>query len=171
MQQYFSTQSPEDQTETNKGVPMLTYDEENNAIVMEYLSPEGEQVEHEDNTNNIPSFLSTMDRVFEPSSKTSEADWFVINANGTRQKTDQLIEAEFEAAEAQAAQVATDIGIEVERDGEDNLYDEDTTERITVGDFVPIIGPDDSLVAWIFIIDNQKCLYTTSSFSKEINSI
>ena len=40
LQQYFSTQTP-DVDNSDKGVPMITYDDENNSIVMEYLSPDG----------------------------------------------------------------------------------------------------------------------------------
>merc|ERR1712223_766586 len=40
LQQYFSTQTP-DIDNSDKGVPMITYDDENNSIVMEYLSPDG----------------------------------------------------------------------------------------------------------------------------------
>ena len=40
LQQYFSTQTPNADT-SDQGVPMITYDDENNSIVMEYLSPDG----------------------------------------------------------------------------------------------------------------------------------
>ena len=40
LQQYFSTQTPDADT-SDQGVPMITYDDENNSIVMEYLSPDG----------------------------------------------------------------------------------------------------------------------------------
>merc|ERR1711983_428193 len=53
LQQYFSTQTPDSES---SGVPMITYDDENNSIVMEYLSPDGEQakIEPETSTSLIP---------------------------------------------------------------------------------------------------------------------
>ncbi len=47
LQQYFSTQTPDTSDtltkEGSNGVPMITYDDENDSIVMEYLSPDGVQ--------------------------------------------------------------------------------------------------------------------------------
>merc|ERR1712045_783858 len=40
LQQYFSTQTPDQEPNS---VPMITYDDENNSVVMEYMSPDGEQ--------------------------------------------------------------------------------------------------------------------------------
>merc|ERR1711976_796484 len=40
LQQYFSTQTPDTDPEA---IPMITYDDENQSIVMEYVPPDGEQ--------------------------------------------------------------------------------------------------------------------------------
>merc|ERR1712008_318511 len=54
LQQYFSTQTPNADT-SDQGVPMITYDDENNSIVMEYLSPDGSTSSFTKTIMNIPS--------------------------------------------------------------------------------------------------------------------
>ena len=75
-------------------------------------------------------FLATFDRVFEPSSKSEEADWFVLDENGTRQLN---LEIENHATSPEERIDEVESGIETEY--------EDSTERKVFGDFEPIIGP------------------------------
>ena len=157
LQQYFSTQTPD--TDSN-GVPMITYDDENNSIVMEYLSPDGKLDKNDDASNieenditfaeqpalKIPSFfpepenpeklllpkpMTDMDRLFEPSQKTGDADWFVLHENGTRRL--RIDEEELPPSGAKDVTLEEETGI----DSEDI---EANTERITVSDFEPMTG-------------------------------
>ena len=74
-------------------------------------------------------FLATFDRVFEPSSKSEEADWFVLDENGTRQLN---LDIENHATSEEKID-EVESGIETDY--------EDSTERKVFGDFEPIIGP------------------------------
>merc|ERR1711988_1363056 len=65
LQQYFSTQTP-DIDNSDKGVPMITYDDENNSIVMEYLSPDG-------STSSTRNQEQNENENLEPKQKVAEA--------------------------------------------------------------------------------------------------
>merc|ERR1719323_1911489 len=149
LQQYFSTQTPDTDPEA---IPMITYDDENQSIVMEYVSPDGEQdsVEPEEPVQKaanpqVPSFfpepenpeelvlpqgMTSLERVFEPSKSTDEADWFVLDENNVRVDLQEQEEQEDVALEERIEE----IGIETDV--------ESSTDRFTVGDFEPIISPD-----------------------------
>merc|ERR1719273_1133453 len=165
LQQYFSTQTPNVDT-SDQGVPMITYDDENNSIVMEYLSPDGtrDKIEQSgpeqevgeaaavpnffpqpDNADTaiLPSMLhhssaeskmTSLDRVFEPSQKTGEADWFVLDENGNRRV--RLEEETLEEISA-AMESNEDQYVENQEEGIEDI--EGNTERITVGDFEPMV--------------------------------
>merc|ERR1719273_3018207 len=77
----------------------------------------------------LPQPLATFDRVFEPSSKSEEADWFVLDENGTRQLN---LDIENHATSEERID-EVESGIETDY--------EDSTERKVFGDFEPIIGP------------------------------
>ncbi len=146
LQQYFSTQSPD---QKSNGVPMITYDDENQSVVMEYLSPSGDegQVEPEGSHRqvDIPNFfpepsenpdailntMTSLDRVFEPSAKTNEAEWFVLDEHGTRRV--RLEDETFDYPTSSNTEEEEEVGIEVDEDVT-------TTERITIGDFEPILA-------------------------------
>ena len=49
LQQYFSTITPDTEPDS---VPQITYDDENNSVVMEYLSPDGDKAEVTDKFND-----------------------------------------------------------------------------------------------------------------------
>merc|ERR1712156_1397257 len=172
LQQYFSTQTPNVDT-SDQGVPMITYDDENNSIVMEYLSPDGtrDKIEQSgpeqevgeaevavpnffpqpDNADTaiLPSMLhhssaeskmTSLDRVFEPSQKTGDADWFVLDENGNRR-----VRLEEETLEEISAAMKSNEDQYVDQDeGIEEI--EDNTERVTVSDFQPIVGPNDDYV-------------------------
>ena len=153
LQQYFSTQTPDTE---QQGIPMLTYDDENHSIVMEYVSPDGEEDTAEEPVQKaadpqIPSFfpmpenpeglvlpeanMATLDRVFEPSKKTNESDWHVLDENNRRVDLEKEEEEEEEIAlEEQVDSEMEEVGIETDV--------ESSTDRFTVGDFEPIISPD-----------------------------
>merc|ERR1712109_14917 len=169
LQQYFSTQTP-DVDNSDKGVPMITYDDENNSIVMEYLSPDGstsstknqEQNENlepkQEVAETVPNFfpqpdnagapilpvlnsspetvMEVLDRVFEPSQKTGDADWFVLDENGTRR-----VNLEEETLEEISAAMDSNEDQYAENQEEGIEETEGNTERITVGDFEPMVPP------------------------------
>merc|ERR1719270_3205355 len=174
LQQYFSTQTPDSDT-SDQGVPMITYDDENNSIVMEYLSPDGstsstktqkqEYTEPEQEVaKTIPNFfpqpdnadtavvpmlnsnpedtMEVLDRVFEPSKTAGNTDWFVLDENGNRR-----IRLEEETLEEISAAMENNEDKYVEIDNEGIEEIEGNTERITVGDFEPIVGPTMDYVA------------------------
>lgn len=153
LQQYFSTQTPDSESQ---GIPMLTYDDENHSIVMEYVSPDGEEDKIEEPVQKaadtqVPSFfpipenpeglvlpeanMATLDRIFEPSKKTNEADWHVLDENNVRVNFEKQKENEEEVAlEENHDSEMEEVGIETDI--------ESSTDRFTVGDFEPIISPD-----------------------------
>merc|ERR1712228_253562 len=169
LQQYFSTQTP-DVDNSEKGVPMITYDDENNSIVMEYLSPDGstsitnnelksEEMEpKQEVAETVPNFfpqpdnagspilpvlksdpetvMEVLDRVFEPSQKTGDADWFVLDENGTRR-----VNLEEETLEGISAAMDSNEDQYAENQEEGIEETEGNTERIIVGDFEPMVPP------------------------------
>merc|ERR1719273_1754312 len=175
LQQYFSTQTPNVDT-SDQGVPMITYDDENNSIVMEYLSPDGtrDKIEQSgpeqevgeaaavpnffpqpDNADTaiLPSMIhhssaeskmTSLDRVFEPSQKTGDADWFVLDENGNRRV--RLEEETLEEISAAMKSNEDQYVDDMESEGIEEI--EGNTERVTVSDFQPIVGPpNDDYVA------------------------
>ena len=77
---------------------------------------------------------ATFERVFEPSSKTDEADWFVLDENG-RRELNLSIDNEEPIAEERSDQV-------IENDGIDELEEVNNTERNFIeGDFEPMMAP------------------------------
>merc|ERR1712020_677940 len=170
LQQYFSTQTP-DVDNSDQGVPMITYDDENNSIVMEYLSPDGstsstknqqqnEEIEPKQKVaDTVPNFfpqpdnidtallpvsnsnpetvMEVLDRVFEPSQKTGDADWFVLDENGNRRV--RLEEETLEEISAAMKSNEDQYVDDMESEGIEEI--EGNTERVTVSDFQPIVGP------------------------------
>ena len=89
-----------------------------------------EKSNHKTSSNKNSLVISaTFERVFEPSSKTDEADWFVLDENGTRQLN---LDIENHATSEEKID-EVESGIETDY--------EDSTERKVFGDFEPIIGP------------------------------
>merc|ERR1712062_138769 len=156
LQQYFSTQTPHTDPEA---IPMITYDDENQSIVMEYVSPDGEHgsvdmleepvqkaadpqitsffPELPENPEDLilPQGMTSLERVFEPSKSTDEADWFVLDENNVRVDLQDQEELEQNIEEDVALEERSEeIGIETDV--------ESSTDRFTVGDFEPIISPD-----------------------------
>merc|ERR1712062_285162 len=157
LQQYFSTQTPHTDPEA---IPMITYDDENQSIVMEYVSPDGEHgsvdmleepvqkaadpqitsffPELPENPEDLilPQGMTSLERVFEPSKSTDEADWFVLDENNVRVdlKDQEELEQDSEEKDVPLEERIEEIGIETDV--------ESSTDRFTVGDFEPIISPD-----------------------------
>merc|ERR1712062_385076 len=157
LQQYFSTQTPHADPEA---IPMITYDDENQSIVMEYVSPDGEHGIVDDKFEEpvqkaadpqvtsffpelpenpedliLPQGMTSLERVFEPSKSTDEADWFVLDENNVRVDLQDQEELEQNIEEDVALEERSEeIGIETDV--------ESSTDRFTVGDFEPIISPD-----------------------------
>ena len=82
------------------------------------------------------------DRVFEPSSQPEDADWFVLDEHGTRQMDLNHFETPSEENIGQP-QIEKRISMSEESDvsGIQSEVGISSTERETVGDFEPIIGP------------------------------
>ena len=158
LQQYFSTQTPHADPEA---IPMITYDDENQSIVMEYVSPDGEHGIVDDKFEEpvqkaadpqvtsffpelpenpedliLPQGMTSLERVFEPSKSTDEADWFVLDENNVRVdlKDQEELEQDSEEKDVALEERIEEIGIETDV--------ESSTDRFTVGDFEPIISPD-----------------------------
>merc|ERR1712062_187436 len=158
LQQYFSTQTPHADPEA---IPMITYDDENQSIVMEYVSPDGEHGIVDDKFEEpvqkaadpqvtsffpelpenpedliLPQGMTSLERVFEPSKSTDEADWFVLDENNVRVdlKDQEELEQDSEEEDVALEERIEEIGIETDV--------ESSTDRFTVGDFEPIISPD-----------------------------
>ena len=91
----------------------------------------------------LPQPVAKFDRVFEPSSQPEDADWFVLDEQGIRQM--DLNHFESPSAEENIDQPPIEKRISLSEVSDESGIESEigisSTERETVGDFEPIIGP------------------------------